>query len=306
MPAPGGSRTAALVGLLALFGCSGEQSPIVNADIVSAGGDETYIAGNEGLGDGFVKRLANGRWTTVLETTAALGGVWTDGSGFVVAVGGDGIDGVAHVRADGVWTRMPIPGATRLSTVWGFAPNDVLAPGGEGMLRFDGTEWTGEALPVTAGFRGIWGSAPNDVFAVGTGGAIVHFDGSTWQPMQSGMTEDLNAVWGIDSARVFAVGGSELTGRHVVLRFDGTSWTVERSGGPFVLLGVHGTASGHVFAVGATRHADESATAALLRFDGRSWHLSEPDIGTFLWDVLSVGGSDCLVIGPNDTIARVR
>jgi len=298
-------RALVATGALIAFGCSApvEKDWVVNADITSVGSAEMYVAGYQQRDRGFVKHLTNGRWVSVHEAPGPLTGVWTDGSGFVVAVGPSGS---VATRSNDTWTTASLPDHVGPTAVWGSSPTNVLAVGLSGaVVRYDGAGWSTEEVPSAVTFKGIWGSAADDVFVVGEAGTVLHFDGSRWEPMESGTTEDLNAVWGTHAGNVYAVGGSELTHRHVIVRFDGAAWQVERSGSPYALLGVNGTADGRVVSVGAVRVGD-SITSAMLTLEGSSWRESKPGVLQFLWDVQPLDDGRSYVVGPDDTLALVR
>jgi hypothetical protein len=60
--------------------------------------------------------------------------------------------------------------------------------------------------PGAASYRSIWGTAPDNVVAVGSVGAIAEFDGTRWTgPAKSTTSDDLSAVWG-HSDKMLAVG----------------------------------------------------------------------------------------------------
>ncbi len=69
-------------------------------------------------------------------------------------------------------------------------------------------QWVELDSGVSVTLNDVWGSAPDDVFAVGGNGTILHFDGNTWTPMASGTTESLSAVYGYGASDVYAVGAN--------------------------------------------------------------------------------------------------
>jgi len=295
-----------VVAALGAVGCSTDEMDdyVVNSDIATASSGDMYVAGYRDVDRGFVKHVEGGAWMTVHESEDSLTGVWAGEDGFVIAVGSMG---QASVQSNGTWTTVAVPDRQTLTAVWGTASTNVLAVGQEGAVaRYDGTQFQREEVPSSATLHDVWGSSADDVFVVGNAGTILHFDGAAWQPMESGTTEDLNAVWGTGSDNVFAVGGSELTLRHVILRFDGATWQTERTGSPYGLLSVNGTPSGRIVSVGAVRFDDETVTAVLLTREGSSWRESKPGIANFLWDVQPLEDGSSYVIGPDDTLARVR
>lgn len=292
---------------LLLAGCEADDGPwVVNADISGNSAEALYVAGyvtgcscEDG---GFVKRYANGSWSTAYETDTWLWGVWVGEQGEVAAVG----EGAVVFFENGAWRESSIEVLDSLQGVWGTGLSDLFAVGQEGsILHYDGLDWVSMESPVTENLEGVWGTASNDVFAVGRNGAILHYDGTGWSDMGSGTTEDLNAVWGLGPDDVYAVGGSETTRRHVIVHYDGTGWTPVREGEPFHLLGIHGTAPDNIYAVGAERAGDD-VKSAVLRFDGAAWTKSTPKTGQFLWNVWAHSGGGATVVGPDNTLKRLK
>ena len=57
--------------------------------------------------------------------------------------------------------------------------------------------------------HGVWGSAPDDVYAVGGdfwGGDIIHYDGEHWTLVDSGIQSQLIDIWGTSAKDIYAVG----------------------------------------------------------------------------------------------------
>ena len=293
---------------LLLSGCGEDDDGpwVVNADISGNSAEALYVAGyvtgcscEDG---GFVKRYSNGSWSTVYETETWLWGVWVGEQGEVAAVG----DWTVVLFEDGVWRETSVDGVTALQGVWGTGLTDLFAVGQEGaILHYDGIDWVPMESPVMDDLEGVWGTASDDVFAVGRNGLILHFDGIEWNTMNSGTTEDLNAVWGLGPDDVYAVGGSETTRRHVIVHYDGAVWTTVREGEPYHLLGVHGTAPDNIYAVGAERAGDD-VKSAVLHYDGAVWTKSTPKTEQFLWDVWAHPDGGATVVGPDNTLKRLK
>lgn len=150
----------------------------------------------------------------------------------VFTVGNDGT--VLHF--DGTrWSRQPTPTTQPLWGVWGAAPNDVWAVGGNGMvpnatlLHFDGTAWTTETgLPTlqkqrVGQFLKVWGTSADDVYVVGQRGVVLHRTQGQWREELVGASDDLVSLWGANGV-VIAVGGRS---NGIVSKWDGTTWTTQ-------------------------------------------------------------------------------
>jgi hypothetical protein len=159
---------------------------------------------------------------------------WVHGfaSGELIVVGNDG----AALRGDGTtWSQVSVPTGKDLWGVWGAAPSDVWAVGGnageEGeptVLRDTGSGFEAVAIPtlerpdVWAFFK-VWGSGADDVYIVGQNGAVLHWDGETLVELHVGVSEDLIDVWGTGPDRVAVIGGRK-NGAGAL--WDGTKWRV--------------------------------------------------------------------------------
>jgi hypothetical protein len=96
---------------------------------------------------------------------------------------------------NGTFTPMTTPGTLIVFGMWGAAPNDLWAVGGNfsggGFAwHYDGTAWVAQAgLPPALESSGtlfkVGGRASNDVWMVGTTGTAIHWNGSALEPMAS-------------------------------------------------------------------------------------------------------------------------
>lgn len=128
-----------------------------------------------------------------------------------------------------------------------------------------------DTSPATSPVRGLWSISPKDIWAVGDLGLIMHFDGTAWTTTTGVTTKDLTAVWASSATDVWAVG---TTG--TVLRYNGTNWTVGTAG-TANLKGVFGTGPTDVWAAG---EVDTFNYAILRHYDGTSWKMVDPIIGS--------------------------
>jgi len=123
--------------------------------------------------------------------------------------GGDGDGGgEAATREDGgaqsnFTVVQQVPDGGSLSSVFGFAANDIHAVGENGaMLHYDGQSWTRAGTTSGALMTKVWGRAPNDVYAVGVlaeaaRGILLHNDGRGWKEERE-FDDGLAAVWGTE------------------------------------------------------------------------------------------------------------
>jgi hypothetical protein len=122
----------------------------------------------------------------------------------------------------GPWRGYSSPGTFGLNAVWTFAPDDVWA-GGQLMLHFDGTAFTEVAMPQAGWVTDFLGFAPNDLYAV-AGAGLLHWDGAAWSAVDFGGTvspSGLTAIWGTSASDLWL--GDSSNGR--VHRWNGTTWS---------------------------------------------------------------------------------
>lgn len=155
--------------------------------------------------------------------------------------------------------------------VWGSAPDDVWAVGGQAgrgiILHSDGVEW----VPVETGFDAllwwVYGFGRDDIYAVGEKGLIVHWDGVSWARVESGTGAPLYGLWG-DGREVWIVGGEpNVEQSAVILRGQGRTFApvadLPSELRPNALYKVYGSPTHEVIAVGTG--------GTVLRHDGLSW-----------------------------------
>ncbi len=227
----------------------------------AAGPHDIYVAGG-GLGNGqgaLALHYDGAAWHEIATGSAnSFWWVWAGGPSDVFFVG----EGGAIYRYDGttgVSAPMPSPSTTTLYGVWGSAPDDVWAVGGDALgvgpvdviLHYDGAGWTlvppPAGLPSAGALFKVWGSAADDVFACGQGGVILHYDGLGWSVQPSGTTLALFTIAGSGPNDVWAVGGPPA----ILLRSDGAAWAPVPLLGPATALnGVAATSSNDAVVVG--------------------------------------------------------
>lgn len=178
-----------------------------------------------------------------------------------------------------------------LLSVWGPAPDDVYAVGGQlgsptesvgALYHFDGAAWTEQALPAnTPMLHWVFG-VEGDLWTVGRDGTTLRREGDAWVAKPSGVTTILWGIWGPSKDRLWTVGGDGVDDAPVLLRWDGAAWAPE-------LLPDTGTSTG-LFKVWGTGASDVTAVGdrgLALHHDGMAWTLHATDD---LADLISVWG----------------
>lgn len=232
-------------------------------------------------------------------SSGAFLSVWGRDLCEVYAVGGQPEVGVAF-RFDGAaWSRVPVPAGTPLINwvygvgdtlwmvgndgtalrgnrdgmeavptgaaaplwgVWGSAPDQVWAVGGDVladdgapvMLRWDGQAWAPVALPDSGrGSRAlfkVWGAGGDDfALAVGHLGLAYQWDGQRWALLPSGTGEDLISLWGSGPDQIGVIGGRN---NGVLGRWDGGALQAQVLAGTPGLSGIWSSTDGALVAVG--------------------------------------------------------
>lgn len=186
-----------------------------------------------------------------------------------------------------------------LMSVWGFAPNQVYAVGGQpdrgAAWRFDGNSWAPLEVPEGPMLNWVHG-AGETLFFVGNQGRALRLREGEFETLETGTREDLWGVWAADDAQVWAVGGNarDFDAEPVLLHFDGQRWESiplpELDRPTNALFKVWGLSSRQIFAVGAI--------GTILGFDGEEWKQmpsGASDDFVSLWgrapdEIVAVGG----------------
>jgi hypothetical protein len=202
------------------------------------------------------------------------------------------------------------PDRGALLSVWGPAPDDVYAVGGQLMSQtgsrgilyhFDGVDWTAQDLPGgTPMLHWTFGTG-GDLWTVGRDGAALRREGDAWVAHPTGVTEILWGIWGAAPDDLWTVGGDGVDDDPVLVHWDGAAWTrttlpdtAESTG----LFKIWGTGPADITAVGDRGLA--------LHYDGADWLVHPTDD---LADLISVWGraaTDQLAVGgrANGRVAR--
>lgn len=166
-------------------------------------------------------------------------------------------------NAEGWCFENPLPRTLDVTSIWGFASDDVWLSAREGLYHYGGGSWS----RVGSRNGGIWGSAPDDVWLVHEQG-IDHYDGNSWTAASS--IGPLNAIHGVGASEAWAVGDDGL-----VAQLGATGWTVVPAFTSKDLRGVWVAAPGDVW---------------LLAFDGLAGELLHR-VGTTVTSVTPSGWS---------------
>ena len=196
-------------------------------------GDDLYTVGGTPE-SGVVMHFDGAEWSE-LDTgldVPLLNWVHGFGPDSIWMVGNEGTvihwDGAAWARQE-----LETPTDQALWGVWGAAPDDLWAVGGNGrsegqatILRYDGTTWRTVPVPdlersnVFAFFK-VWGTAADDVWIVGQRGVVLQWNGVDFTEHLVGTSDDLISLWGTGPDHIAVVGGR---GNGVITTWDGTDW----------------------------------------------------------------------------------
>lgn len=286
-----------------------DDLPAALLSISGSGPRDVYAVGadpEDGRGP-LVLHYDGGGWQRL--DSGATGGLWWIAT---APIGGDfymcGDAGLIlqYDPPSGLFTRHTTPGTQRLFGIWGMAPDDLWAVGGDeiapdtgGVIwHFDGAQWT--ALDLSAVrpngvpqlFK-VWGRAADDVWAVGFRGVVLHFDGDAWTEVTTPnvLNRQLFTVHGNQSL-TGAVGGFFAEG--LLLERDGAAaFTLETPSASPQLNGVFYSADGRGVAVGNGLAVATRADGAWTTIDegsddqGRDFHAVWVDEEDGIW---AVGG----------------
>ncbi len=192
-------------------------------------------------------------------------------------------------------------------SVWGAAPDDVYAVGGnndKGVLyHFDGTSWSPEAVPGSPPLLNWIDGSAGDPWIVGNEGVAMVRTDESWERRDTPTSQPLWGVWATSSSEVWAVGGDPLTqDPGVVVHYQGGSWTEvelpELDRPSRALFKVWGTAPDNVYVVGDG--------GVILHYDGGSWVQQSSGTTKDLISLWGTGADEIVAVGgrSNATIAR--
>lgn len=241
--------------LAATVAACGDGSAPPDGPDAGTGGDHSWREVRDAEGDGWLLSA----WGPSADNVYIVGG--TPETGRILRYDG------ADFEIVDTATAVPL-----VNWAYGFGPDDVTFVGNQGtILHYDGTRFEVQATPTEQDLWGVWGSAPNDLWAVGGNGdetglaTLLHFDGSDWTATATPTLNRANVraffkVWGTSAEQVFVVGQ-----RGVLLAYDGTTWTAEESGTGEDLVSLWGTAPDNILAVGGRQNG------VVAHYDGDGW-----------------------------------
>lgn len=233
---------------------------------MNAGGFKSSIAGvwaaSESdafaFGDRAILHYDGIRWSTMRIFDESIDAIWGFNGSDVWALG---YSSAYHYDGSN-WTKVELPTDVGNSHVWGSAPDDIYAVGGQNViLRYDGAGWSKiDSLPTTrTWFTAVWGSGANDVWVVGNSDTLIHFDGSRWTaviPTDPNMSY-LIAVSGTGPNDVYFAGTRD------VWHYDGSTFTDITDHNIVGRIEGMWATSGKLFRVGAG--------APIRTYDGSKW-----------------------------------
>lgn len=250
------------------------------------------------VGNGIVWKYSAGTWAELNPGGLyRFNDVWAAGPNEVYATAFDPAGNQTRVlRYNGsAWQSQSIPPSGGLVSLWGPAPNGLVAVSRfSPILRYDGTSWS----PATAGPPGevaaMWGTSATDYLLVGGGGFVARYDGgSTVTPVTSPTSRPLISVWGTSPTNYYAgTNGSE------IFRFNGTSWSTEATGAIFQAIGFSGTGPNDVLLVTGDLQA--------IRYDGTGWRLLHQGGGRGDYAVVHGVAARAFAVGYNGAVAVTR
>ena len=267
-----------------------ELQPSALLSVWAGGADDVWVVGGDprrGAGP-IVARYDGAGWTKLDTGQRSLDLWWVFGfSGGPIYMSGSG--GAILRYQNGAFEKMTTPGGFTVFGMWGAAPNDLWAVGGNfgtnGFVwRYDGNAWTALATaPTDVGtYWKVNGRAANDVWISATNGDTFHWNGAALERVDVSVDTSLLSIAG-NAERFITVGGG-FDG--VLFENDGSGWkSALPSGGP--LLNGVAVSADDAYAVGRTgtvlrRRAgggwaaeksstEENLHAAWIDPDGGAW-----------------------------------
>lgn len=252
----------------------GQDQPAALLSIWGTGADDVWAVGGDAGDDRgpLVLHYDGAEWTRLDSGQRNLDLWWVFGfEGGPVFMSGAG--GTILRYQDGEFTELETPGLSIVFGMWGAAPDDVWAVGGNNgggagfVWRFDGETWTDVALPEQInGTDTVWkvsGIAADDVWMSGTAAKTLHWNGSSLDFEAIPGTDASFTSIGGNSERFVAVGGAF---EGAIYENAGQGWEPALDGSPDLLSGVAVTAD-EAYAVGGF--------GAVLRRESDGWN-AEP------------------------------
>ncbi|MEU4197561.1 hypothetical protein AB0E69_37075 [Kribbella sp. NPDC026611] len=203
-------------------------------DVLVRGADDVWAAGSaEGPGgwsEPYLEHWDGSVWHEVQTPAGRLSGLIAldqDDEGNLLVADSDA---KIH-RYDGrTWQDLPPAGDLWIEDLQPLGGKELLAAGGGGIMRFDGSRWQQIELPEgTADISRLLVRGPGDIWAVGHKNSdqlwrvplAVHYDGSRWSEVPTPVvTGELHSIEAVGN-RLIAVGGVPFDNKPLVMEFDG-------------------------------------------------------------------------------------
>jgi hypothetical protein len=197
--------------------------------------DAWVVGGREGAGGAPVAYHFDGTAWTSLDTGLTNVDLWQV-FGFA---GGDvflaGSNGTILRYRDGAFETIPTPSTDIVFGLWGSAPDDVWAVGGQttgrafvwhytGGAQFDAVSGVPAELDTGGAVWKVVGRAANDVWMSASRGLVLHWDGQALSNEHIGTTEEALFSIGCGSERCVTVGGVTLA-NGVLYEDGGAGWS---------------------------------------------------------------------------------
>lgn len=253
-----------------------ESRPAALLSVWGSSATDVYVVGGDprdGTGP-MVFHYDGAAWTKLDTTQRDVDIWWTFGfEGGPVFFSGS--NGTILRYQNNTFEKLTTPGNAIVFGMWGAAPNDVWAVGGNFgggnfVWHFDGAAWTAVTVPEVTTTDTLWkinGRAANDFWISGTTGITLHYNGTAFERVDVPVEASLFSVAAMDD-RFIAVGGA-FDG--ILFENDGSGWQSKiPTGGP-ILSGVTASAD-QAYAVG-------QFGAVLKRSSSGSWS-AEQDVPT--------------------------
>ncbi|HTE49715.1 MAG TPA: hypothetical protein VK698_02495 [Kofleriaceae bacterium] len=196
----------------------GQDQPAALLSVWGSSESDVWAVGGDPGDDGgpLVFHYEGGEWTRLDSGERGVDLWWVFGfEGGPVFMSGSA--GTILRYQDGAFEKFTTPGVSIVFGMWGAAPDDVWAVGGNNgggsgfVWRFDGSEWAAAELPADiTGEDTVWkvaGIAADDVWMSATAAKTLHWNGSSLDAeLVPGSGASLTSVGG-NAERFIAVGG---------------------------------------------------------------------------------------------------
>lgn len=256
----------------------GEAQPAALLSVWGSDVDDVWVVGGrEAPGGAPIARHFDGvSWSSVDTGVTGVDLWWVFGfENGPVFFGGSG--GTILRLQDGELERFATPGTSKVFGMWGAAPDDVWAVGGDGgaagfAWHFDGEAWTAADVPSDLATEGtvfkVSGRASDDVYMPCSGGTMLRTDGGVFDREE--LDADVLFSVAVTDDAVITVGEARSEG--AVFEHDGAGWTTA--------TGLEGAPAWRgVAAVGDHAVAVGELGAIALRSNGR-WTYESTDLTT--------------------------